>query len=131
MHEFDNPVALEWYRSCGFAAVAFPYAYVAERLIAVNALTASDLQHAYSWNAVPPDNPRLSGPPDSALLNRSEGYEVLNFINRFCSTHQIGGRLLGKVEALKVERMIRAHPGHIRSHANVRAWIVENWSRYL
>ena len=91
---------------------------------------ANDLARIYSWKAVPPDNPRLTGTPDSTLLNRTEGYEVLAFINKFCKEHQIGGRRLGKSEALKVERMVHAHPGSIRSHANVRTWIEENWSRY-
>lgn len=93
-------------------------------------ISANDLALRYSWTAVPPDNPRLTGAPDSSLLNRSEGYEVLSFINRFCAQHTIDGRPMGKFDALKVERMIQAHPAHIRGQQNVKTWIKDNWSSY-
>lgn len=48
-------------------------------------LVKSDLQYEdeYSWTAIDGDNPKITGIPDSTLLNREEGYEVLAFINRF------------------------------------------------
>lgn len=93
-------------------------------------ISSTDLQYTYSWNAIPPDNPRVTGQPDSTLLNRREGYEVLPFINRFASTHNINGRPFTKAEALKVERMIRSAPGSARSHANVKQWILDNWLKH-
>lgn len=45
-------------------------------------MKSSDLQYEYSWKAIKPDDPKVSGKPDSTLLNRGEGYEVLPFINR-------------------------------------------------
>jgi hypothetical protein len=45
-------------------------------------LQKSDLQFEYSWKVISHDNPIITGNPDSTLLNRNEGYEVLAFINR-------------------------------------------------
>jgi hypothetical protein len=39
-------------------------------------LKESDLKYKYSWTTVDDDDPRLTGKPDSTLLNRHEGYEV-------------------------------------------------------
>jgi hypothetical protein len=94
------------------------------------AITANELQYRYSWTTIAHDNPRITGVPDSTLLNRAEGYEVLHFINRFCATHNINQLPLTKNDALKVERMIHNHPGSVRSHANVTAWIESNWANY-
>lgn len=80
-------------------------------------LTKSDLQYDYSWTALDPDDPKVTGEPDSTLLNRHEGYEVLAFINRLAKNKN----WTTKASGLKVERLIREHlPGHLRSHAHVR-----------
>ena len=85
-------------------------------------MTKNDLQYNYQWNAIPPDDPRLTGAPDSTLLNRNEGYEVLTFLRR------ISKNLAG---AKKAERMIQQHlPGTIRSHKNVLQWLIDNWNTY-
>ncbi len=90
-------------------------------------LQKSDLKFEYSWTAIPPDDPRVTGKPDSTLLNRGEGYEVLAFINGFAATND----WKQKVSGLKVERMIKKYlPGDTRSHANVRKWLVDNWSKF-
>lgn len=90
-------------------------------------INRNDLQFSYSWTVVSPDDPRVTGTPDSTLLNRSEGYEVLAFINRIATASDWPT----KAPALKVERLIKTHlPGDVRSHKNVWAWIVANWSSY-
>ena len=90
-------------------------------------LSKSDLQFTYSWTAIPPDDARLTGVPDSTLLNRNEGYEVLAFINRM----DTATKWPDKTGALKVERLIRNHlPGDVRSHAHVWKWLVDNWQKY-
>ena len=84
-------------------------------------------QSEYSWTAIPPDDPRVTGKPDSTLLNRGEGYEVLAFINSFAVTNNWNQKASG----WKTERLIKEHlPSDIRSHANVRKWLVENWKKY-
>lgn len=90
-------------------------------------LHKSDLQFQYSWTAIPPDDPRVTGKPDSTLLNRGEGYEVLAFINKLAIAY--GWKQ--KASGLKTERLIKNNlPGEIRSHANVRQWLVDNWKVY-
>lgn len=87
------------------------------------AITRSQLRQTYFWQAIPHDNPRVTGHPDSDLLNRHQGYEVLDFLNRHCSD---------LVSALKAERMIRHNlPVTIRSHTKVFQWLKDNWTKYL
>jgi hypothetical protein len=90
-------------------------------------LTTSDLQFKYSWTAIPPDDARVTGVPDSTLLNRGEGYEVLAFLNRLATV----SKWTDKASALKAERLIHTNlPGDVRSHAHVWKWLVDNWSNY-
>lgn len=90
-------------------------------------LGKNDLLYDYSWKAIEGDNPDLTGPPDNALLNRNEGYEVLAFINRFASLYKLQAKLSG----LKTEWLIKTHlPSDTRSHKNVRTWLVQNWKTH-
>lgn len=83
-----------------------------------------DLQFEYDWTAIGDDDPRLTGIPDSTLLNRREGYEVLYFINKFTRKNS----LTSSNDAHKIEYLIRYElPSHVRSHKNVTEWIEENW----
>lgn len=84
-------------------------------------IARAQLRYQYQWTAIPPDSPRLTGIPDSTLLNRHEGYEVLAFLNRVC-TESLD-------QALKAERAIHDHlPSNLRSHAHVLQWLQSNWS---
>lgn len=90
-------------------------------------LSKNDLQFQYSWTAIAPDDARVTGVPDSTLLNRNEGYEVLAFLNRLAQA----SKWTNTAPALKAERMIKSQlPGSIRSHKNVWQWLVENWKHY-
>lgn len=90
-------------------------------------LISNDLQYQYSWTAIAPDDARVTGVPDSTLLNRNEGYEVLAFLNRLAHA----SKWTNKAPALKAEIMIKNHlPGNIRSHANVWQWLVDHWQQY-
>lgn len=90
-------------------------------------LQKDDLQYDYAWKAIEGDDPDLTGPPDSALLNRHEGYEVLPFINRFAKLHGFKQKLSG----VKTEWLIQKHlPSDVRSHQNVRAWLAQNWKSF-
>jgi hypothetical protein len=88
-------------------------------------ITKNDLYHTdYSWTALAGDNPKITGKPDSTLLNRKEGYEILYFVNKFSEAHdfkQINS-------AKKVEKMIREEvPSEIRSQDKIKTWIEQNW----
>jgi hypothetical protein len=89
-------------------------------------ITKADLQYTYSWTAIPPDDSRVTGIPDSTLLNRNEGYEVLAFINRLATAN----KWTDKAPALKAERLIKTTlPGDTRSHTKVWKWLVDNWNK--
>ncbi|WP_119790361.1 hypothetical protein [Flavobacterium anhuiense] len=90
-------------------------------------ITKSDLYYNdYSWTAIKRDDPRVSGEPDSTLLSRKEGYEVLYFINKFSEIHNFKN----KDSAIKVEKMIRNEvPSDIRSQSNIKIWIEQNWNK--
>ncbi|THD31263.1 hypothetical protein [uncultured Flavobacterium sp.] len=82
----------------------------------------------YKWVAkADHDNPYYTGGKDRTELNRTEGYEVLYFINH------IGGKhwnvVLGTTTYQKIEKMIRySVPSPIRSHKGIADWIVSNWN---
>ncbi len=89
-------------------------------------ITKSDLQHQdYSWTTYEDDNPKITGVPDSTLLNRKEGYEILYFVNKFAEIHKLTAKSLGH----KIEKMIRKHvPSNIHSQSGIKSWIENNWN---
>lgn len=90
-------------------------------------LSSTDLNYSYSWTVFAPDDAKVTGVPDSTLLNRHEGYEVLAFINRVAKA----SKWTDKSAALKAERLINEHlPSDVRSHKNVWQWLVDNWTKY-
>ena len=90
-------------------------------------LTKHDLQYQYSWTALGDDNPKITGVPDSTLLNRQEGYEILAFINGIAAD----SGWTTKAPGLKAERLIQQNvPGHLRSHAHIRQWLADNWHKH-
>lgn len=81
----------------------------------------------YSWTVYRDDDPKVSGEPDSTLLSRKEGYEVLYFINKFCEKWN----LKQKSSATKVEKMLRNDvPTNIHSQSKIKDWIETNWGNY-
>lgn len=88
-------------------------------------LAKSDLKFTYSWTAVKPDNPKITGEPDSAELNRHEGYEILDFLNRLATASS----WTTKDPALKAERLIHDKlPANVRSRQHVWQWLVDHWN---
>lgn len=87
--------------------------------------TRGNLQYSYSWTTTEGDS-KLRGEPDSSLLNRNEGYEVLYMINRIMDARN----LLAVSSGQKIERMIKAAPSHYHSQANIKSWIDSNWNSY-
>ena len=85
----------------------------------------SDLEYKYDWT-IKQDDPKLRGNPDHSLFNRHQGWEMLYFVNRFGILHNVSTVTAGK----KVERMLRDHlPSDIRSQANVKQWVYDNWKK--
>lgn len=81
----------------------------------------------YKWSAASDgDNPNYIGGKDRLELDRTQGYEVLYFINRF------GDKYFDTPLNLKtyqeIEKMIRYDvPSTIRKHVDIDNWIVKNW----
>jgi hypothetical protein len=90
-------------------------------------ITTSDLYYDdYSWSTYSNDDPKITGEPDSTLLNRKEGYEILYFINEFSKIHELKVKSL----ATKIEKMIRNEvPANLHSQENIKEWIEINWSK--
>ncbi|CAA0151462.1 hypothetical protein [Tenacibaculum maritimum] len=88
-------------------------------------ISKSDLFYDdYSWTAIDGDDPKVTGKPDSTLLNRNEGYEIVYFINKFMEIH----KLENKATAKKIELMIKDDlPSEIRSQEKIKTWIEKNW----
>lgn len=89
-------------------------------------LTRSDLQGKYNWKADGGDDPSFRGGSDKALLDRTEGYEVLDFINKLSDEW----KFTQKPDGLKIEKMIHTTPSKLRSHEHIKTWIVSNWKTF-
>ena len=92
-------------------------------------ISKSDLYYKdYKWTAYPYDNPKVTGKPDSTLLNKHEGYEILYFINAFAEKHDF--KKIGS--ATKTEKMIRNElPSTIRSQEKIVLWLEDNWDKSI
>jgi len=85
----------------------------------------ADLMYDYVWSTqYTHDDPKVTGAPDSTLLNRTEGWEVKYFINKFAEIHN----LKNKFEGLKIEEMIKNQiPKNIHRQDEIKEWIENNW----
>jgi hypothetical protein len=81
----------------------------------------------YKWSArADHDNPYYRNGSDATLLNRTEGYEVLYFVNHMGDKYWKNTSL---PTYQKIERMIRySVPHNIRSHKSIEDWIIKNWN---
>ncbi|WPQ64984.1 hypothetical protein SIO70_08980 [Chitinophaga sancti] len=84
----------------------------------------------YSWTTrYTNDDPKVTGEPDSTLLNRKEGWEMLYFINK-CGEKWNWAQ--NSIEAYKkLEKTIRQKvPSDIRSQQRIKTWIEENYKSF-
>ncbi len=79
----------------------------------VNFAKADLAYNGYKNTARPGDDPRLTGKPDSTLLNRSESYEMVYFINRFMTVKGYSQ----KTTFQKIERYLKTSLHSNQSHA--------------
>lgn len=87
----------------------------------MNTIHKEDLIYKdYSWRATPGDNPAVRGKPDSTLLNRTEGYEVLTFLNSIARRYG-----WTKTDCLKAERKLHNHFFQTpRTRAEWESWLL-------
>jgi hypothetical protein len=91
-------------------------------------LEPDDLEYRYRWSAGGDTQAMVAVRPDT-LLDREDGHEVIAFIDQFCATYL--GERVDKATAMKVERMLQAHPGMFRTHASLSKWIIDHWAEYF
>lgn len=84
----------------------------------------------YKWSAATDgDNPKKIGGIDRFELDRTQGYEVLNFINQIGDDRWKSTPNTGTYH--KIEKMIRYDvPSNLRKHTDIANWIVSNWNSY-
>ncbi|MFL9483798.1 hypothetical protein ACI6Q2_13555 [Chitinophagaceae bacterium LWZ2-11] len=80
----------------------------------------------YRWTAIADhDNPKIIGGQDHSELNRSEGYEMLYFINSLARTWEWTNAPLASYRHL--ESIIKTEvPSNIRTHSAIKEWISTN-----
>jgi hypothetical protein len=80
----------------------------------------------YTWQAAGNDQAKIANSPDSDLLNRKEGYEVLYFIQQFLKKRKLRGIKRGK----RIEIIIQNYvPTSIRNRSDVESWLDENFDK--
>lgn len=83
----------------------------------------------YNWQAkAAHDNPYYTKGTDYSEINKSEGYEVLYFLNHI-------GKKYWKNEPNiptynKMERILRKHVPARSTHKEAEKFIVDNWNNY-
>lgn len=82
----------------------------------------------YKWTArADHDNPKFIGAQERSMLNRSEGYEMLWYINSLAKTWGWNDTLSSYQN---LERIIREKvPSGIRTHSEIKNWIEANYSK--
>lgn len=81
----------------------------------------------YKWSArADHDNPKIIGGTDHAELNRTEGYEMLYFINSLARTWNWTNVSHNSYQHL--ERIIRTEvPTNTRTHSGIKSWIESHY----
>jgi hypothetical protein len=83
----------------------------------------------YKWVAkADHDNPKIIGGTDHSELNRTEGYEMLYFINSLAKTW--GWNDVGLASYQHLERIIRTEvPSSTRTHGGIKLWIESHYDK--
>ena len=81
----------------------------------------------YNWSTeADKNNAYYQRSEDNTTLDRSEGYEVLYFINHIATTRWSAPELAAYH---KIETQIRNYvPEILHSHLQIEQWIFENWN---
>lgn len=85
----------------------------------------------YKWAAADAnDDPNYLKGTEYSELNRTEGYEVIGFINRLGDKYWTNQAANTKTYQ-KIEKMIRYDvPVEIKDHTEIGKWIVSNWNQH-
>lgn len=83
----------------------------------------------YKWTAVADhEDPNFIFKQEASMLNRSEGYEMLYFINALAKKWE--WKNISVVSYNNLERIIRNQvPSNIRTHVGIKRWIELNHNK--
>jgi hypothetical protein len=86
--------------------------------------TKADLAYRrYKETAYPNDDPKVTGKPDSTMLNRGEAYEMVYFINRYMTDHS----WTEKSTFQKIEKFLQTSEYKDKSHKFWRDELEKNF----
>ena len=83
----------------------------------------SNLQLNYNWPEPTGDALKYTGEPDSIILDRDDGHEVLAFIRKFVQIYSLEGFQYSE----KIEALVREAPERCRTRVSVYLWVRGNW----
>lgn len=92
-------------------------------------LASQMVYNDYKWTAkADHDNPKIIGGNEKSELNRTEGYEMLYFINSLALSWNWPQNALNSMQSL--EKIIRERvPSNIRTHIEIKTWIEANYTK--
>ena len=84
----------------------------------------------YKWTAAADhDNPYYTKGTDYSEINRTEGFEVLYFINHFANKNSTAS--VSTATYNKIERGLRySVPANIKTHKKVADWLLAHWGNF-
>ena len=90
-------------------------------------LKSNMVYNDYKWTAnADHDDPKFLGGQEHSELNRSEGYEMLWYINSLAKTWDWKNVSVSSYQ--KLETIIRKEvPSTIRTHSKIKEWIAANY----
>ncbi|MFP9113880.1 hypothetical protein ACLI1A_08040 [Flavobacterium sp. RHBU_3] len=78
-----------------------------------------DLLYTYNWN-----RKQVKIPVGKKTFNRSQGHEMLHFINEFFNSHNLSSAASFK----RAEYLLYNHlPINIKNRDEVRSWLLKYW----
>lgn len=91
-------------------------------------ISKSDLVYNdYAWEQYNERSPYVKGDLDTTPLNRTDGNQILYFINKIAATYGFQQ----KTSAHKIEEMLRTKvPSELTTRERVKNWITSNWFKF-
>lgn len=94
------------------------------------AYTRSQMLYNYKWDAKDAsDNPYYTKGTDYSEINKSEGYEVLFFINHLAGKFW-PNQIIQLASYQKIEKILMNHVPAKSTHKGAEVFIRNNWNSY-
>lgn len=88
--------------------------------------TKNDMLYDYLWVMLKGSATENNGVPDDTILSRTEGSEMLFFINYFEDLNKSRDKAFGR----QMEVMIHICPSALTTRLQVIDWIASNWHKF-